>query len=818
MTLSVIGLGTVADDGTGDTARSGGTKINANFAETYSRLGITQLALSTFSGCDATGATDSRSGVVAAFALVAGTGIRLVLDGKFKLTIGSDYTKPIFVPNGVDIIGNPGCYFISDQLAEGTFVFVNAKFCTWKHVHIEVVADFAANCIDVNSGIMSTQPTLFHNNTLTNYLVATQGNTFTSATALWSGPTPYVSIFNVRGLCSKLWFVDCKMFVPSTANQQSFIPFAVSSVPEWLPNTHVTASTTQDPTTSNSPSDVRWTQPVLDGFYMGYVGGAKIKIENPIFLRYSDIQDGTTGTVTFNGALSGGAGSGTLSGAVYPAGWALATGNYSLVFSNAQRIMCAMVAGSGTVNFATALSSGATATATSGNVGGVSNWMAPPHAIYMTSLNGWNYQLLVNGGFDYGIFVGMATRRSTLSGSTISVKFDAGQDSMVENFHSRRVEGLIDIQAFGNGGTGMVRGCSGVFDSSTPTANSAPLWGMRFPSGTAYTNLTISKCVLVDLNPAPTTMPLWPGVIGTSNNISIEVDQYMNDFTGTGSPTVAFAGTNVKIKVEIFLNQHSATQTFRGFIGNSSTGQGNNNFNIDVTVHGWRSIPVVFSTAPSGTSTTLSPVWGFSGGTYLLIFSTGERRYAAISGSSASWTGSLATSPTVNAVAQGALAVNFNGYKSRTGLGWQTAQGINGRARLYDSTNQYEAIAENALLIEHWAQQETFTCAAGTNSYPTHISIPANTAVDARGFLVNSNWGTTNNQAGMTVGWTGATSSFMGGLGVLTSTNPVSAGITDIAPAGKNLVVTATGSSGCTFDGTGCATLAARVRMTSMIA
>ena len=39
MALQSLGLGTLANDGTGDTLRSGGTKINANFTEIYTTLG-----------------------------------------------------------------------------------------------------------------------------------------------------------------------------------------------------------------------------------------------------------------------------------------------------------------------------------------------------------------------------------------------------------------------------------------------------------------------------------------------------------------------------------------------------------------------------------------------------------------------------------------------------------------------------------------------------------------------------------------------------------------------------------------------------------
>ena len=41
-----ISLGTTANDGTGDTLRSAGTKINSNFSEIYTKFGGDSLALS----------------------------------------------------------------------------------------------------------------------------------------------------------------------------------------------------------------------------------------------------------------------------------------------------------------------------------------------------------------------------------------------------------------------------------------------------------------------------------------------------------------------------------------------------------------------------------------------------------------------------------------------------------------------------------------------------------------------------------------------------------------------------------------------------
>ena len=50
MAYQSLGLGSAADDGTGDNLRQGGTKINANFSEIYTLFG-TGSALSSGISC-----------------------------------------------------------------------------------------------------------------------------------------------------------------------------------------------------------------------------------------------------------------------------------------------------------------------------------------------------------------------------------------------------------------------------------------------------------------------------------------------------------------------------------------------------------------------------------------------------------------------------------------------------------------------------------------------------------------------------------------------------------------------------------------------
>jgi len=100
MAYQALGLGTSADDGTGDSIRDGGTKVNANFVEIYTLLG-TGTALS--SGISATATVVTLASPVI-------TGVLTLADGSAS--------APSFTNDGDT---NTGIYFSgADQVAVST--------------------------------------------------------------------------------------------------------------------------------------------------------------------------------------------------------------------------------------------------------------------------------------------------------------------------------------------------------------------------------------------------------------------------------------------------------------------------------------------------------------------------------------------------------------------------------------------------------------------------------------------------------------------------------------------------------------------------
>ena len=136
---------------------------------------------------------------------------------------------------------------------------------------------------------------------------------------------------------------------------------------------------------------------------------------------------------------------------------------------------------------------------------------------------------------------------------------------------------------------------------------------------------------------------------------------------------------------------------------------------------------VTFESAPSGaTSGTLNATWGGANGTFPIVFSDGEVRYAAISGTSVSWTGALGTVTT---------AAHVEYYANTVGVFY--AQNCVGGALTFTATETFGNNAYGIYVAEYSgiAQNNAFVCVAnpmpgttlGPGSYQPGPGVGANT-------------------------------------------------------------------------------------------
>lgn len=322
------------------------------------------VALSSYPGVtgNAVGATstsgliDSRAAIVAAFAAYAGTKTEIIVDTPIYIAIGTDYTKSIFVPSNVNVRFTGSGLLYVDNIGTPVFVFENSSNSTFINAKFVYLANF---------GLPACLPTLSPFNpqsqintiAISNYLVANFGNTFTSGgTPISATTTNNCTLIMIRGASNNLSFIGGSATVPAGVPSSNFIPMVFSLTPEWNANlTGITSGTTVTTANSTIPSNVTISGWTFDGTYMGIQGGAQnLVVRDLVSLRYSVLQDGTSGSVTFTGALSSGATTGTLA-----APWAYPTGTYGLSFpmgattATSGNGTTATITYSGTASFAT---------------------------------------------------------------------------------------------------------------------------------------------------------------------------------------------------------------------------------------------------------------------------------------------------------------------------------------------------------------------------------------------------------------------------------------------------------------------------------
>jgi hypothetical protein len=184
-----------------------------------------------------------------------------------------------------------------------------------------------------------------------------------------------------------------------------------------------------------------------------------------------------------------------------------------------------------------------------GNVGGVGNWFAPPHLIYLNYADTgdpalFNRNIRIKNVVDDGPRLG--TARSTKSGNALSLKIGCVSCS-VDHYTSTRPDGFLDVLA----SDGLTISNVNASYDSTFESNQWPAW--RFPSS-GYSHLTFENIVLED-SAAETVHAPIDGTIQPSNQniVFSNVRVKINRWAGTGRllPDIAGQGNDVALDYAI---------------------------------------------------------------------------------------------------------------------------------------------------------------------------------------------------------------------------------------------------------------------------
>lgn len=361
------------------------------------------LRISEYPGVDKTGVLDSLEAVRAAMDSIAGTNNVLIIDCPVKLAIGHDYTKPIFVNHRTNLTFTQNGEFIVDNTLIPVFAFHGTTDCTWINTTIKYIG---TNAIDYTAAPYTGVAQSFNDSNIKAWLIANRGNTFTSRSAVWWGPTESCAIFMLRGQCNNLTFRDTRVYVPDGALAVNFAPHIFTMNGQWKTGlTGITSGTLETSANVAVPTNIDYDGLELDGYFMGVQGAGDFTLSRGRFYRYADLQDAA-------GANIGGVG-----------GW----------FAPPHAIYCnSYVSSSG-------------------------GYTAP-------------LKHTITDVIDFGIYVGNATRRSASgSGTLCSLKVEPANNSTIINYSTYRPDGVLDILGNGSE-NGIIKGLYGVYDSSVVCA------------------------------------------------------------------------------------------------------------------------------------------------------------------------------------------------------------------------------------------------------------------------------------------------------------------------------------------------------------
>jgi hypothetical protein len=268
-------------------------------------------SLREFAACD--GTTDDNLATAKAFAAARHHAFTLRVDCPAWLHVGTDLGRQIYVDDGTVVDFADGGVFIVDNTLVPTFGLVDVNDVTFTNWRVEYRASLPLD-YHVDGGYYDNGTFVPKNGAclacdytdgpLTNYLRTHRGVIFDQSLgkvgATWVGPTNNSATFYLVGSTSHVTITGMRLYVPPTANGNQFAPMVFSMTPGYVPNQTVTALdgvAPYEPPKYSVPNHILFDDIDLDGYYMGWQGGAQdLTIHHVRAHRYGDWQDVDGGT------------------------------------------------------------------------------------------------------------------------------------------------------------------------------------------------------------------------------------------------------------------------------------------------------------------------------------------------------------------------------------------------------------------------------------------------------------------------------------------------------------------------------------------
>jgi hypothetical protein len=289
-----------------------GTAQHGNFAGAYAATAASsspQTQISSWVTCN--GTSDDSEGTARAFAAARHGAFTLIVDCPVRLKIGNDVERPIFIDNGTSVEFTGSGKFIVDNIFQPAFVIANSNDITLTNWNVEWVASLPVNDVMhsymqngqvIRSGSVLNAGNVFNDERLTPWLSANRAVVFDRArgnvNSIWAGSTNTCAVFFIIGSSSKFNVKGMHVYAPAAAGGDQFIPTVFSFNTGYKSNQTVNAQTALTGAHVAVPHEMYFSDVVVDGSYMGWVGDVQdATFENITSHRYGDLQDANGGNV-----------------------------------------------------------------------------------------------------------------------------------------------------------------------------------------------------------------------------------------------------------------------------------------------------------------------------------------------------------------------------------------------------------------------------------------------------------------------------------------------------------------------------------------
>jgi len=782
------------DQGTGP-----GTTKGCHPADLHDFVNTNYVDLCKQSGIDATGANDSDAAVQTQFAAISNSGKALYINCPIKLTIGSDATKTVFISDNTNVRFGPQGVFIVDNQYIAAFLMMGTQNSIWTDARFQYIGTLGvANPGGGPSGVLN-------DGRMKTYMSTVLGNTFTgSGSAQYSGPTNACAIMRIIGSAQHITFIRPKFFVADGTNQASYIPVAVTIDFNWTPGTLVT-NNNQAINASNTtvPTDINFVNSVMDGFYMGFLGGGNVNLVNPRFLRYSDLQDS-----------SGNNQGGTSQWFAPPHAVYFQMGDPS--FAAHTHIVGGDDEGpyvGNVIRRQTGSGWAASLKVDISNGGLVDGWISHRNDSCVDLLN--NYGSLVGGVMRNIVCIGDTSTTGSGGGTFPIFRFPSAFPYVNDVFENITIvdNAVVPTQfpfsgpSQSNNDSVSITGLR-VFQNDWPAAGYYPgpiVAGNNMNvQGEVYlaaaSGDTGSRGTLANQGPATATNSYFDWkiygwrqfpVLFTTAGITA-TSGIMQTTWGHSTGTYQVAFSDGEIRTVAFTNGNATPGTWAALTGYTTTAASGTGTTATIT---FNSNVSGNSVAPVGSTITVAGITptGYNGSYVVTASTEGTVSYANTTTGAQTVAGTIL--PFINATAGGALNVNYAGYVQRILLG-QGGKATGTRARVVDVSNGWEANIENGLETITWTQSVVWTPAAGaTSNLP--MTFPTGWSIDRWGYYPQTAFtGPTSINVGLV---SGSATALISGAGV-TVTDSVFATPASVPSTGGAVQLTAVGSN---FTGTG---------------